>query len=50
MDVQYVDIPDIEKEKELNIRLNKNVGEWDYPALADFDYKLLGERLCHKRR
>ncbi len=41
--VVYIDIPDIEKEKELNIRLNKNVGEWDYPALADFDYKLLKE-------
>ena len=25
----------IEKEKELNIRLNKNVGEWDYDALAN---------------
>ena len=24
----------LEKEKELNIRLNKNVGEWDYDALA----------------
>jgi len=26
--VVYLDIPDIEKEKELNLRLNKNVGEW----------------------
>ena len=25
----------LEKEKELNIRLNKNVGEWDYDALAN---------------
>jgi len=25
-----------EEEKELNIRLNKNVGEWDYDTLANF--------------
>ena len=24
------------KEKELNIRLNKNVGEWDWDALANY--------------
>src|ERR1017187_3049620 len=28
--VVYVNIPDIEKEKELNIRLNKNTGEFDW--------------------
>lgn len=34
----------IEKEKELNIRLNKNVGEWDYDALANcFDVGELTE-------
>lgn len=27
--VVYVDIADVEREKELNIRLNKNLGEWD---------------------
>jgi ParB-like chromosome segregation protein Spo0J len=27
-----VDLP-LDKEKELNIRLNKNVGEWDYDSL-----------------
>jgi hypothetical protein len=26
----------LEKEKELNIRLNKNIGGWDYDALANF--------------
>ena len=41
--VVYVDIPDIEKEKELNIRLNKNLGEWDYKLLADFDEEILLE-------
>ena len=30
-----------EEEKELNIRLNKNLGEWDYDALANFDEDLL---------
>ena len=30
----------LDKEKELNIRLNKNVGEWDYDTLANnFDVK-----------
>jgi len=27
---------DYEKEKELNVRLNKNVGEWDYDSLANY--------------
>lgn len=35
--VVYVDIPDIEKEKELNIRLNKNTGSFDWDLLADFN-------------
>lgn len=39
--VVYVDIPDIEREKELNIRLNKNLGDWDYELLAEFDESLL---------
>ena len=26
----------LEKERELNIRLNKNTGEWDYDALANY--------------
>lgn len=35
--VVYVNIPDLNKEKELNIRLNKNVGEFDWDLLAEFD-------------
>ena len=40
-DLDYKEIPCIEldltleREKELNIRLNKNVGEWDYDILAN---------------
>jgi len=30
-----------EEEKELNLRLNKNLGEWDYDQLANFDEDLL---------
>ena len=38
-----VDLP-LDKEKELNIRLNKNVGEWDYDSLANhFDVGELTE-------
>jgi len=32
----YINIPDIEQEKELNIRLNKNTGEFDWDLLANF--------------
>ena len=32
----YVNISDIEKEKELNLRLNKNTGEFDLNLLAEF--------------
>lgn len=35
--VVYVTIPDVAKEKELNLRLNRNVGEWDFELLKDFD-------------
>jgi len=38
--VVYVDLS-IEKEKELNLRLNQNNGEWDYNLLKDFDIELL---------
>ena len=41
--VLYVNISDIEKEKELNIRLNKNVGEFDFKLLADFDENFLSD-------
>jgi len=39
--VVYLNIPDIETEKELNIRLNKNLGDWDWELLANFSEKLL---------
>ncbi len=39
--VIFLDIPDIEREKELNLRLNRNLGEFDYTLLAEFDEKLL---------
>ena len=39
--VVYVNIPDIERERELNVRLNKNVGEFDLSLLAEFDESFL---------
>lgn len=39
--VVYVNIPDLEKEKELNLRLNKNTGEFDTDLLAEFDESFL---------
>lgn len=39
--VVFVNIPDVEREKELNLRLNRNVGEFDYELLAEFDETLL---------
>lgn len=39
--VVYVNIPDEEKERELNLRLNRNNGEWDYELLREFDMDLL---------
>lgn len=41
--VVYVNIPDIEKEKELNLRLNKNTGEFDFNLLAEFDESFLAD-------
>ena len=41
--VVYIDIPDLGREKQLNIRLNKNLGDWDYTLLAEFDEKLLAD-------
>lgn len=34
--VVYLNIPELEREKELNVRLNKNSGEFDLELLADF--------------
>jgi len=41
--VVYVNIPDIKKEKELNLRLNKNTGEFDFGLLAEFDEGFLAD-------
>lgn len=41
--VVYIDIPDIEKEKELNLRLNANTGEWDLGKLKTFESDFLSE-------
>ena len=37
----FVNIPDLEREKELNLRLNRNVGDWNFDLLKDFDETLL---------
>lgn len=39
--VVYLNIPDIEKEKELNLRLNRNTGEWDFELLQNMDLDML---------
>ncbi|QQR54591.1 DNA modification methylase [Candidatus Peregrinibacteria bacterium] len=39
--VLYVNIPDEDRERELNIRLNKNTGEWNFDLLREFDLDLL---------
>ena len=39
--VVYLCITDLAKEKELNLRLNKNVGEFDWDLLAKFSEELL---------
>lgn len=41
--VVYINLPDLEKEKELNIRLNRNTGEFDWDLLANFDEGFLKE-------
>ncbi len=41
--VVYLNIPDINREKELNLRLNQNTGEWDFDLLAEFDEALLAD-------
>lgn len=38
--VVYVSLPE-DKERELNLRLNKNVGSWDWDLLAEFEVPLL---------
>jgi len=39
--VVYVNIPSLEREKELNLRLNRSTGEWDWQALKAFDSDIL---------
>ncbi|MDC1205345.1 DNA methyltransferase [Candidatus Pacebacteria bacterium] len=39
--VVYVNISDLEKEKELNLRLNKNTGEFDIEKLKQLNFDLL---------
>lgn len=41
MPVVYVTIPELEREKELNLRLNRNLGDWDWKLLSEFDESLL---------
>jgi len=41
--VVFVQIKDLAKEKELNIRLNKNTGEFDLDLLAQFDEAFLAD-------
>ncbi len=39
----YLNIPEIEREKELNIRLNKNIGEFDWDLLSQFNESFLAD-------
>lgn len=39
--VLYLNIPDIEKEQELCLRLNRNTGEWDFEKLKAFNLDML---------
>ena len=39
--VVFISVPDIQKERELNLRLNKNLGEFSYDLLSEFDEDLL---------
>lgn len=41
--VVYVNIPDVEREKELNLRLNRNVGDWDWSLLSEFSETVLAD-------
>jgi DNA modification methylase len=41
--VVYLNIPDEEREKELNLRLNKNTGEWDLELLGEFEEGVLSD-------
>jgi len=49
MPVMYVNL-DGEKERELNLRLNKNVGHWDWGMLANFDMDVLESVGFYKKK
>ncbi|MFA6608297.1 MAG: DNA modification methylase [Candidatus Paceibacterota bacterium] len=39
----YINIPDLKREQELNIRLNKNQGEFDLDLLSEFNQEFLSD-------
>lgn len=39
--VNFIDIKDVEKEKKLNLALNRVTGDWDYELLKNFDIEML---------
>lgn len=39
--VVYLNISNLKKEKELNLRLNRNTGAWDFELLKSFDTEML---------
>ncbi len=41
--VNFIDIEDVEREKKLNLTLNRVSGDWDYELLKSFDMELLLE-------
>lgn len=41
--VVYLNIADEARERELNLRLNRNLGDWDFDLLAKFDQSLLAD-------
>ncbi len=41
--VIYINVPDLEREKELCIRLNKNTGEFDWNLLSQFNENFLSD-------
>ena len=41
--VVFIELPDLDKEKELNLRLNKNLGEFDLSLLREFKEEFLAD-------
>ncbi len=46
----FVNIPELVREKELNVRLNKNTGEFDFGLLADFAKRSSATSVFRPRR